>query len=233
MVTPEQRRVIDAVVAINETGKLPSPAAYATVTVLSDGAGISYGKHQSTDRSNSLDLVVKRYIALGGAEAVALSAYVPRLEANETAAVDPKKLPQWVLELMGVLAKAGGDPVMQRAQDEVFDENYWRPAETRCHDMGLVTALAHLALYDVAIHSGPGRIDTLRKVFAARPPATGGEETQWTMAFLKARADWLRGHSNPLVQKTVDRVVALQKLGEEGRWDLATPLKYRFGLTIQ
>jgi chitosanase len=232
-VTHEQRRAIDAIVCIHETGRLPSPEAYSTVALLHDGAGLSVGKHQSTDRANSLDLTVKRYIESGGIYADALKPYYVRLVANETATVDPNDPPQWVLDLMEVLRKAGTDPLMQEAQDYVFDQNYYAPAAAKCRELGLVTALAHLIMYDVHVQSGAQRVDKLRNLFPERPPSTGGSESLWVQAFLKARGDWLRGHSSPVIQKTIYRVNWLQKLVEAQHWDLAVPFKYGPGIVVQ
>ena len=157
MITPAQKHAIDSVLSLHETGRLPSPAAYSTVTVLSDGAGISYGKHQSTDKSGSLDAIVHRYCDKGGPLSAQLTPFFDELATNESTKVNPKALPQWVKDLEALLALAGKDPVMQAAQDEVFDEGYWTPAVQKCQAMGLETALAHLAVYDTCIHSGPGR----------------------------------------------------------------------------
>jgi len=231
-VTAAQKKVIDAVLSINETGKFPSAKAYSTVTILTDGAGISYGKHQSTDRSGSLDAIIFRYLDLGGPLSDRFRPFLPQLEENLSSKVDPKNPPEVIKSLMSLLSEAGSDPLMQKAQDEVFDENYWAPAVTRGQAMGLTTALAYLALYDTSIHSGPSRIDSLRKGFNERPPATGGDEKVWVAAFCTYRAKWLRSNSNPLVQRSADRVDALLKLAADGNWDLQTPFEYRFGLTI-
>ena len=51
---------------------------------------------------------------------------------------------------------AGDDPVMHKAQDEVFDVNYWLPAVNHCKNIGITSALGHLVIYDTCIHSGPG-----------------------------------------------------------------------------
>jgi len=51
MITAPQKHAIDCIISIFETGRVPTAAAYATCTILPDGAGISYGKHQSTDRA--------------------------------------------------------------------------------------------------------------------------------------------------------------------------------------
>ena len=83
--TPEQRHAIDCVVAIFETGKVPSAKSYGTCSILNDGAGISYGKHQCTDKAGSLDLVCKKYIELGGQHAEPLKQYMNYIAANESA----------------------------------------------------------------------------------------------------------------------------------------------------
>lgn len=230
-VTPAQKHTINSVLSLNETGKLPSAAAYSTVTVLSDGAGISYGIHQSTDRSNSLDAIVMRYIDLGGAQGAKFKPFLDELEANASTKVDPKNLPQWVKDLETLLAEAGKEPLMQKAQDQVFDENYWVPAVQRGVAMGLKSALAYLVLYDTCIQSGPARIDSLRKNFAEKAPSTGGDEHAWVVAFLNARKAFLLGNSNPLVQSSVYRVNALLGMTAAGNWDLVTPFTY-LGKTV-
>src|SRR5687768_4871313 len=50
-----------AIVSIFETGK--PRGNYATVAVLNDGAGISYGIKQFTHRSGSLLQVIEKYLA--------------------------------------------------------------------------------------------------------------------------------------------------------------------------
>jgi chitosanase len=231
-VTKEQKVFIDSVLSINETGKLPSPTAYSTVTILKDGAGISYGKHQSTDRSGSLDAIVMRYLDLNGSMASNFDPYLSKLNANFTTKVDPSNPPADVKALMKLLADAGKDPIMQRAQDEIFDEQYWMPSVNKGKAMKLTLPLSYLALYDTCIHSGSGRIDALRKVFPEVPPSSGGDEKAWTRAFLNARYSWLRSHPNALVQRSADRVTAILKIASADNWSLKTPFVYRFNVTI-
>jgi hypothetical protein len=124
-ISSDQKRVIDSVLSIFETGRVPTPSSYSTCTILSDGAGISYGKHQSTDRSGSLDKIIDLYIQQGGKCAEELKQFLPKLAANETSKLDPKNIPSWAKYLMGVLKEAGKDPVMQAAQDSIFDSCYY------------------------------------------------------------------------------------------------------------
>jgi len=226
--TAQQKRVIDCVLSIFETGKVPTAASYSTCTILADGAGISYGKHQCTDRAGSLDLVVKRYIALGGQFSTALKAFETTLATNASTKVPPKG--PWgaeVTDLVGLLKAAGADPVMQRAQDEVFDEQYFAPAVAHAKSAGLQTALGLLVVYDTCIHSGPGGVTMIRQKFAEKSPANGGDEKAWVKAYIAARRNWLATHSLTVLHATVYRMDALKALADAGAWDLATPLTVR------
>lgn len=230
--TAAQKRAIDAVLAIFETGKVPTPESYATCTVLKDGAGISYGKHQCTDKAGSLDLVVKRYIALKGSLASDLQKYLPQLAANDSTKVTPGgPYPAWLNDLISLLKKAGKDPIMQQAQDEVFDEEYFAPAVKHAKDFGLTEALSLLTIYDTCIHSGPGRVATHKAAVKEPTPAAGGDEKKWVKEYLAVRRAWLAANKNPLVQKCVYRQDAITKLIEAGKWDLAMPFVCR-GLTV-
>jgi len=227
--TEQQRHAIDCVVAIFETGKVPSAKSYGTCSILNDGAGISYGKHQCTDKAGSLDLVCKRYIELGGQQAEPLKQYMNYLATNESAKYNNvvANYPAWLNSLINLLKSAGSDPLMKQAQDEVFDKNYWLPAENQCKEIGLKTAFSHLVVYDTCIHSGPGRVGILRKTFPEKSPANGGDEKAWVLALLKARRAWLASNSNELVQRTVYRIDAMLEIANANNWDLNTPLTVR------
>ena len=226
--TPAQQHAIDCVLSIFETGRVPTAASYSTCPILADGTGISYGKHQCTDRAGSLDLVVKRYIAKGGQHATALKAFEPILASNQSTKEPPKG--PWskpVADLVNLLKVAGQDPIMHAAQDEVFDEQYFTPALNHAQSVGAEKALTVLVIYDTCIHSGPGGVTMIRNKFAAKSPANGGSEDEWVKAYINARRAWLAGNSNPLVQKTVYRMDALMELVNAGNWDLKTPFKVR------
>jgi chitosanase len=230
--TADQKRAIDSVLSIFETGRVPTAASYATCTILADGAGISYGKHQCTDAAGSLDLVVKKYIELGGAHAEAMKAFLPHLAANASTKEPPKG--PWsatTTNLVNLLKTAGADPVMQRAQDEVFDSNYFLPAVNHANQIGLTKALSLLVVYDTCIHSGPGGVTMIRNMFAAKSPANGGSEEEWVKAYLNARRNWLATHQMAVLHGTVYRMDALLALVQAGNWTLALPFVCR-GQTV-
>lgn len=222
----EHKRVIQSILSVFETGKVDGD--YGAAIVLQDGAGISYGKHQSTDRSDSLDAIVYRYADLGGRYSGDLARYLPQLEEDATALVDPENLPVWVRELMGLLTEAGrSDVLMQKAQDQIFDELYWSPAVDQAMAMKLVLPLSWLVVYDSTIHSGVHGVATIRRRFPQVPPSRGGDEKEWVKAYLNARRSWLAGSSKAAVQATVYRIDSMLQLVQENNWDLQTPLTLR------
>ena len=228
VLTADQKRVINGVLSIFETGRLATAASYSTCTILPDGAGISYGTHQSTDRSNSLDLIVKKYIEKGGVHAAALQAHLPYFAANKSASEPPKG--PWSAEtqtVVNLLKTAGADPIMQAAQDEVFAELYFTPAVNIANQVGAVHALTALIIYDTCIHSGPGGVAMIRNMFAAKSPANGGDEKEWARAYVNARRNWLATHKLTVLHATVYRMDTMKQLMDAGSWSLALPLTVR------
>lgn len=230
--TPEQKRAIDSVLCIFETGRLPSPSAYAMCTILNDGAGVSYGKHQATDKGGTLDLVVQRYIVKGGLNAAALKPFIGYLSGNQTALFPPGTArPAWLVSFIKLLISSGADPIMHKAQDEIFEEQYMNPALGHAKAAGVQHALSLLVIYDTCIQSGPGMVSNMRNRFAETCPANGGDEKAWTKAYIRARQNWLAAFPNPLVQTSVYRTKALMELADSNNWGLSAPLKVR-GVTV-
>ena len=222
--TRDQKRAIDAVLSIFETGRVPSPSSYSTIAILKDGAGISYGKHQATDRAGSLDLVCKRYIELRGKRADELSAYMAMLKSNESVKHVPgSPMPAWLKNLVVLLRELGSESTMQAAQDEVFDRVYFEPAVKHCNELGLRHALSLLVIYDTCIHSGPLRVQSHAAAIQPKSPMDGGDEHSWVAAYLAERREWLSRSANQLVRKTIYRPDALSKLIASKNWSLAMP----------
>lgn len=231
--TTVQRETIDQVVACFETGKPLTDASYSTVALLNDGAGISFGAHQATARAGSLAAVVREYYARGGALG-GLSLHDALERVERSVGLSPARLhtrPD-VAALMEALGSAGAEPAMREAQRVVFDRLYWAPAYAQAVGLALVEPLSMLALYDLAIHSGPGRLDKLRPLFPEVPPSRGGAERAWATALVRARHAWLTGSSSGVVRATTYRTAEWLRLAAEGRWDLARPLAVR-GVAIR
>jgi hypothetical protein len=235
-VSPLLHATCDAIVAIFETGHLPTPEAYSTATLLADGAGVSYGRAQAT--LSSLQAILDAYAIAGGAYAGEIRRVLAghrledaRVYRSEDGAAS------WVVDLLAVLRQAGTDTVMRQAQDDVFSRAYFQPSVAYALTIGCELPLSVLAIYDTAIQSGLSRVDVLRQSFAALPPSRGGGERTWTLKVLLARRDWLSSFISAdaarqrLVRSTVYRVQALLELAQQGRWELDRPLVVR-GITI-
>ena len=230
MTTAEQKSAAKSIVSIFETST--AFGDYSAAAILSDGAGISYGAHQATDGSDSLDAILLRYIDTGGRRAADVRPILAIVQADKsTSYMSTASAPPEVRQAVATLRSLGTDPVMQAAQEHVFETSYWAPAERQCIEMGLVLPLSYAIVYDTCIHSGPGGVAKIRARFSEVPPVRGGDEKVWAAAYVKARRSWLAGSSNPLVQKTVYRMDAFSALIGEGRWMLETPFRVR-GVTV-
>lgn len=224
--TATEREACLCVVSVFETGR--ARGDYGAATVLNDGAGISAGRFMATDRADSLDAILQRYLDLGGGtHGDALRPYLDELERDESVLAVPSEPPTWVRNFIALWKQAGADPIMRRAQDEVFDEQYWRPAATQAEAMGLRFPLSWCAVWDTVIQSGAGGVARIRRMFAQRPPIQGGDEKAWTVAYVVARRKWLAAFPNAVVQKTTYRPDALLALVQAGNWSLTPPFKVR------
>lgn len=158
------KHIAKRIVRVFETGR--ADGRYDACAILADGAGISYGIEQGTDKAGTLDAILLRYCDMGGESKPFVIEALRRLAANETARVDPKHPPEWCRALMALLRDLGKrDPIMARAQEEVFDELYWLPVQSQCIRMRLEQPLSWAIVYDTAIHSGVGGIAANRNRF--------------------------------------------------------------------
>lgn len=223
MITEQQKRACQAIVSIFETGRAAgNPAA---CTILPDGAGISYGAHQATDASGSLDAILVEYLRRGGAMQAEAREVLALVQANiSTQYRSISSATPGVVRAVDLLRRMGADPVMVAAQAEVFDRLYWQPAQDQAEGMELVEPLSWAVCYDSTIHSGPGGIARIRARFPQVPPIRGGDERRWTAAYVRARRAWLVSRVG-IVAQTVYRMDAFLALIEAGRWDLATPFR--------
>ena len=224
--SPLELLTIDAIVSLFETN---SPAKYdAIARSAQDRGGLSYGKHQAALVSGSLHRLISRYCeAEGAAFSGRLQPYLPRMQAEDRA-LDRDDT------LVEILREAANDPVMQRTQDEYFNQHYMGPALREAAAMGFVTPLGHAVVYDSMIHGSWDNIKARTSQTAGEPSAEN--EKQWVVAYLNTRRAWLAGHSNALPPRTVYRMDCFLDLVRQEAWALALPLSlqlngFRFNLT--
>ncbi|MEH6405325.1 MAG: peptidoglycan-binding protein [Sneathiella sp.] len=218
MTTELQKRSVQAIVNIFETGK--TLGDYGKVTLLvGDSGHLTYGRSQTTLASGNLSLLINAYCSTPNAEgATALSKYKDRLE-------DMDLTLDHDTEFRNLLGKAGDDIVMQDVQDDFFDRIYWQPAVRSAEFIGSKTALGMAVVYDSRIHGSWHRIRD-RTIENQGTLADLGEKA-WMLQYISTRFDWLVNHSNALLKKTKYRMEALRDIGDAGNWDLKLPMTVR------
>lgn len=213
--TPDQKRIIESVVNVFETGSVHGN--YGDITVLPDGPGdrrqITYGRSQTTEWGHLKELL-RRYCDAPEADKELVKHVLKFLPSVGSSSLVNS------MEFRGLLSLAGKtDPVMRYVQDQFFDDVYFQPAMRWCDANGFELPLSALVVYDSFIHSG-GIHWFLRNRFAETPPAKGGSEKDWIRAYVNTRDLWLRHHSRQILHVTVYRTQCLGNEIVRGNWNL-------------
>jgi chitosanase len=210
--TASQKRLIERVVNVFETGSVNGN--YAAIAIFNDGPGdikqITYGRSQTTEYGNLAELVQK-YAGSGGIYSRKLKPYIEKI--GKSSLTDNE-------EFKDLLKKAGTeDPLMKKVQDAFFEERYYKPAMKWATDNGFILPLSALVIYDSFIHSG-GILGDIRKTFPESSPKNGGNEIEWTTAYVLARHTWLSNHPREAVRKTTYRMKCFINEIAKGNWVL-------------
>ena len=161
------------------------------------------------------------YVKVNGTYAKDFKPYLSLIENKPL--VDNEKF-------IALLKKSAKDSVMQKTQDEFFDEFYWYPALKWTEDHGFDTPLSILTIYDSFVHSG-GILVFLRNKFKEPTPENGGDETEWIKQYLTVRKNWLANHSRKILRKTVYRINDIQQAVYKNDWELKFPFTAN-GITL-
>ena len=235
MLTDTQKRTIQAIVNVFETGK---PAGnYGAVTFSTRDAGrLTSGRSQTTLASGGLALLLGEYCNTTGAvESHELRPYLVRLQARDRSLdTDPS--------FRTLLVKAGQDPAMHRVEDCFFDRMYWDPAIQAARRLAISTPLGSAVVYDGFVHGAWARLRdaTLSRVglpgnagLPAIPTGSRGttDERAWILQYIRLRREWLSAHPNSLLRLAVYRMDTFLALAAAGNWSLALPIEAH-GVTI-
>lgn len=214
MTVEESKRLIERIINVFETGT--PDGRYDKITIYPDGKDkslqITYGRSQTTEQGN-LSKLLRMYIENEGALSEAFAPYLA-LIGNKPLVKDEK--------FKTLLRRAAReDPIMQTTQDTFFDLIYYKPAFQFFGTNSFTLPLSLLVIYDSYIHSGKVP-DFLRKRFGELPPAKGGDEKKWVTSYVDIRHQWLKYHSDPLLQKTVYRTQCFKEQIGAGNWEFTT-----------
>lgn len=212
-----QKDKILKVLNVFETGS--TEGKYDNISIYKDGTvngqkvyQITYGRSQTTEYGN-LKRLIELYISRKWKLADAFKPYVNKIGKSPSLRTNVafKKL---------LKQAANEDTIMRTTQDEFFDMYYYQPGFNWFAGQKFTHALSLLVIYDSFIHSG-GIPDFLRKRFAERTPFNGGNEQTWIKQYVDTRHEWLRTHSNTILQKTIYRTNCLKNQIKNNNWDLA------------
>lgn len=218
MFTDRAKRVARMIVHIFETSTPQGdPSA---VAVLNDGAGISYGLNQATQRSGSLYAVVSQYVRNfpSAPQANLLSPYLPSLEGTGTSSIARCSGDTKLKELLRL---AGAAPEMRLTQEDVFNKKYLQPAIDTCDGSQFTLPLSLAVIYDSMNH-GSFELIRDRVILTRGSMATLDFEKAWMSRYVLARDHWLS--SIPRLKPTEYRTNFFVTQIRAGNWNLAAPM---------
>lgn len=215
-----QKKTAQGIVNIFETGRLLGN--YGAVVVVSGDKGhLSYGRSQTTLASGGLFILINDYCSTSGAQfADGLRPFLDRLQAMDFSLDND-------IDLRSLLAHAGADPVMQKVQDQFFDQTYWatanRVALTSMKGAPLTTSLGITTVYDSVIHGSFPLIKNMTNAsFTAAP-----DEKDWVAKYVQLRRDWLANNADLGLRNCVYRMDSLGGLIAANKWQLELPVTVR------
>jgi chitosanase len=177
-----------------------------------------------TEGGSNLKKLLQHYVELDGAFGAQFAPYIATMGSGPSLHNDS--------DFMGLLKNAGKeDPLMMKAQEEMFDRLYLGPAFTWASLHGFALPLSYLVIADSFLHSG-SMLDFLMKRFPEKKPKDGGDSKSWITAYTKTRKDWLANHSNKLLRNTVYRCDCYLTQIDKGNWDLSEAPVFMHGTPV-
>lgn len=159
------------------TGAFESGADGASAINDYDSGVISYGIHQATLTSGSLETVLRKYVEAKGQYAAEIGRYMGRVRSKDGSLRGDKAFKD-------LLRRAGKDPVMVEVQSEAFATGYYTAAEKAANDFGLKSPLGVSMLYDTNIQGGMGTLlKRTVKILGGKAGDKGVTETQFLKKF--------------------------------------------------
>lgn len=159
-------------------GKIPDYCAIADSPT--DAGGLSYGKHQAAEKRGGLYSMCKKYVDSTDPtpNPATKSKFETQLALFNSTHNEYVGTPAQRQEFKAAMKEACNDPAMRKAQDEFFAEGYLMPALKSADALCVGSPLGKSMLYDLAIQSGPNRINTLGSKAMARTGKKGATQCQ-------------------------------------------------------
>jgi len=217
MITSEQKARMRAVINIFENDSQSPKTDYSSIYIYPDGPG---ERRQLTlgfgiTEYGQMQTLVRMYINDGGSRAESFQKFVGKI--GKTPLVDDKEFRALLKD------SAKNDPIFQAAEDKIFVDKYFAPAQKFFTDAGFTQPLSLMVVLDSYIHSGsiPG---FLRSRFSATLPSAGGNEKEWIAQYINARHAWLANHSRAILRRTIYRTQFFKNQIAKQNWEFNTPM---------
>lgn len=156
-------------------------AGYNSLQTSDDGI-ISYGLHQATLRSGSLEEIIKEYCNNSTSRtSKEMSKFLQQIKLKDPALKNDRNF----LEL---LDKASLEKEMKDAQNKIFTDNYWKPAYQKANQLNLKSPIAFAIFYDTKIQGG---LDSILIKTKAKLLNRTYSEKEFLITFLSERRKYL------------------------------------------
>lgn len=217
MANPDLKNKINRMLNVFENDSGSPESDYTSIYLYKDGNNnrrqVTLGRG-FTDDGGNLKKVVERYIKKGGKYADNFKKY---LNSFGKGILDDDR------DFLKLLVLSGKeDQIMRDAQDEIFDEKYWNPAEDFFNDNKFTLPLSLAVILDSYLHSGSILL-FLRKRFPASVPLRGGNEKDWINQYVKVRRSWLKSKGKPLSNTLYRPDFFLSEI-KKSNWNFNCPL---------
>jgi hypothetical protein len=122
---------------------------YGQTEILKDGAGISFGGYQLTERGGNLYKFMQNFAQRNTKYKAQAQAYLKMFSDPKHFAGDKKQFMKW-------LRKIGNNEESKRAQDQVFIQQYYNPAKRLASKKGITDNKAIVHIIDHTLNAGAG-----------------------------------------------------------------------------
>lgn len=211
---------------------------YGYAENIGDGRGITAGRAGFASGTGDLLMVVQKYAASQPDDR--LASYLPALETIDKGRINYGSNPSTEgldgFEAAWSEASARPDHLLNEAQDEVVDEEYFNPAMQRASEAGVKSALGQLIILDTGIQHGIGDDrDGLPSILAETRDRYGSvdgpaDESRWLDGFLAVRQEHLENAEDPDTREawseSTSRVDALRSILSTGNTSLTPPISW-------
>jgi chitosanase len=221
-----EKEMIDTLTGIFEGGSYCALADSPTDI----RGGLSFGKHQVSEIQGTLLTLLKNYVTKPGAGEASVATLNSHIALFNSAGTRYTGTTAQRDAFKRALKAACTDPVMQKVQDEYFDNVYYTPAMRNAVDFGIQTALGRSMFYDIAIQAGPKRLTFYSAALSrwtAENPGTAPDEKTFLRYVNAARRSAMRKSTSRDYQASVYRPDEYDKLLEQGNLNLTSDFLFR------